>query len=170
MSFWPIISRIVGTRREQTDLLSNRLHSFCDRLEEEYSCASFYKKVSFSRTLSQLSKGGRLAAIFINSWLTGFEATPILLLCSDLICCYNFQPLQPLLWMQLAALSAGPCCWIYNRCFAATWTTAFSATPHRLISCHASRCISSNYTPMHFQQIQTAASAATQSRWLFSHS
>jgi hypothetical protein len=34
------------------------LHSFCDRLEEEYSCASFYKKVSFSRTLGQLSKGG----------------------------------------------------------------------------------------------------------------
>jgi hypothetical protein len=54
-------------QQEQTDLFSNWLHSFCDRLEEEYSCASFYKKVSFSRTLSQLSKGGRLAAIFINS-------------------------------------------------------------------------------------------------------
>jgi hypothetical protein len=158
-------------QQKQRDLLSNRLHSFYDRLEEEHSCASFYKKVSFSRTLSQLSKGDRH---------TGFEATPILLLCNDLICCtfsrfplLNFQPLQPLLWMQLAALSVGHCCWIYiryNRCFAATWTTALSATPHRLISCRVSRCISSDSTPMHFQQIQTAASAATLSRWLFSHS
>ncbi len=47
----------------------------------------FTKKSPSSRTLGQLSKGGWLAAIFINSWPTGCEATPILLLCSDLICC-----------------------------------------------------------------------------------
>ena len=107
-----------------------------------------------------------MAAIFINSWHTGFEATPILLLCSDLICCtfsrfplLNFQPQQPLLWMQLELLH-------------------FLHPLQPLLCSNLNHCTFSDSSsldllprkPLHFQRLYTNAFPANPNRCICSHS